>query len=372
MGLIALTGCDVHDGTQMHAAAVLLIEDGVCAGIVTQAPKGAEVRRMPAGILAPGLVDLQVNGGGGVMFNDAPTAQTLRRMIAAHRGLGTTAMLPTLITDTAAVTRAAIAAGVALPDLLGLHLEGPHLSVARKGAHEGSLIRPMTEDDLNHLCDAAQKLRNLMVTVAAETVSADQIARLTAAGVVVSLGHSNADFDTCAAAFAAGAGCTTHLFNAMSGFGHRAPGLVGATLDGAGAAGLIADGIHVHPAALRMAVRTKVRGALFLVSDAMAVAGTDLTDFMLNGRQITRAGGQLTLADGTLAGADLSLPQAIAFMAEHGGVTRERAIAMATSAPAGVLRRPGTAGHLCPGQACEVVHLSPDLLQARLLDPFAL
>jgi N-acetylglucosamine-6-phosphate deacetylase len=368
MGLIALTGCDVHDGVQLHFGAVLLVHDGVCAGIVAQVPSGADARAMPPGFLAPGLVDLQVNGGGGVMLNDAPTTGTLRTMIAAHRSLGTSAMLPTLITDSPDVTRAAIAAGIAMPDLLGLHLEGPHLSVARKGAHAAALIRPMTEDDLAALCDAVQKLRNLMVTVAAETVTPDQIARLTAAGVIVSLGHSEADFDTCAIAFAAGARCTTHLFNAMSGLGHRAPGLVGATLDGAGAAGIIADGIHVHPAALRTALRAKVRGALFLVSDAMAVAGTDHTGFTLNGRRITRNGGQLTLADGTLAGADLSLPQAIAYMVAQGGVTPERAIAMATSTPASVLRSAGHAGRLVAGQVCDVVHMPPYLKTANILN----
>ena len=357
----------MHDGVKMHPSAVLLVSDGQCAGIVDVVPAGAQVRALPHGILAPGLVDLQVNGGGGVMFNDAPTPATLRTMITAHRSLGTSAMLPTLITDTPDVTHAAIAAGIAMPDLLGLHLEGPHLSVVRKGAHAAALIRTMTEDDLITLCVAAQKLRNLMVTVAAETVSPDQIARLTAAGVIVSLGHSNADFDTCAAAFAAGARCTTHLYNAMSGLGHRAPGLVGATLDGAGAAGLIADGIHVHPAALRAAVRAKVHGALFLVSDAMAVAGTDQNAFTLNGRHIKRQSGRLTLADGTLAGADLSLPQAIALMVNNGGVTPEVAIAMATSAPATVLRRPGHAGHLIAGQTCDVVHLSPDLKTANIL-----
>ena len=368
MGLIAFTGCDVHDGIALHAGAVLLVEDGAIAGIGAGVPVGAEVRRLPPGTLAPGLVDLQVNGGGGVMFNDAPSPAGLRTIIAAHRALGTTTLLPTLITDTPQVTRAALAAGIAVPGLAGLHLEGPHLSVARKGAHDAALIRPMTEEDLAALCDAARHLGTLMVTVAAETVTPDQIARLDGAGVVVSLGHSDADFETCATAFAAGARCTTHLFNAMSGLGHRAPGLVGATLDGAGAAGIIADGVHVHPAAIRAAVRAKARGALFLVSDAMAVAGTDLDAFTLNGRGVTRRDGVLRLADGTLAGADLSLPQAVAFMAEEGGVSREVAIAMATSDPASVLRRPGTAGRLVAGAVCDVVHLSADLRRAQVLD----
>ena len=368
MGLIALTGCDVHDGVVLHAGAVLLVEDGAIAGIVGQVPAGAKVRALPPGTLAPGLVDLQVNGGGGVMFNDAPTPEGLRAITAAHRRLGTTTLLPTLITDTPEVTRAALAVAIAMPGLAGLHLEGPHLAVARKGAHDAALIRAMDEDDLAALCAAAQHLGTLMVTVAAETVTPDQIARLDAAGVVVSLGHSNADFDSCVAAFAAGARCTTHLFNAMSGLGHRAPGLVGATLDGAGAAGIIADGVHVHSAAIRAAVRAKTRGALFLVSDAMAVAGTDLDRFTLNGRTVTRRDGVLTLADGTLAGADLNLPQAMAVMVDKVGVTREAAIAMATSAPARVLRRPGTAGRLVQGAICAVVHLSPDLRRAEVLD----
>lgn len=372
MGLIAFTGCDVHDGVTLHTGAVLLIEDGLCAGIVSDVPQGADVRAMPGGTLVPGLVDLQVNGGGGVMFNDAPDVATLRTIAAAHRRLGTTTLLPTLITDTPDVTRAALAAGIAVAGLAGLHLEGPHLSVARKGAHDARLIRAMTEDDLAALCNAARDLRNLMVTVAAETVTPDQIARLDAAGVIVSLGHSDADFGTCVAAFAAGARCTTHLFNAMSGLGHRAPGLVGATLDGTGAAGIIADGVHVHGAAVRAAVRAKARGALFLVSDAMAVAGTDLEQFALNGRTVRRQGGALTLADGTLAGADLSLPEAIAFMVEQGGVTREAAIAMATSAPAGVLRDPGHAGRLVAGHVCDLVHLAPDLRRAHVIDPTAL
>ncbi|MCF7702392.1 N-acetylglucosamine-6-phosphate deacetylase [Loktanella sp. M215] len=371
MTLTAYTGCDVHDGTQLHPDAVLLLEDGVCVGIGKAVPEGAAVVTLPGGTLCPGFIDLQVNGGGGVMFNDVASVETLRTMAAAHRGMGTTAMLPTLITDRREVSQAAIAAAVAaadtVPGIIGLHLEGPHLSLARKGAHDPALIRPLDNDDMAMLCAAAAQLPNLMLTVAAETVTTAQIAQLTAAGVIVSLGHSNAGYDTCQAAFAAGAGCTTHLFNAMSGLGHREPGLVGATLDGTGATGLIADGVHVHPAAIRAALQAKAAGTVFLVSDAMAPAGTDLDRFTLNGREIHRHDGRLTLADGTLAGADLSLPQAIGVMVNHVGITLERAIAMATAAPASVLRQAGSAGHLRVGAPCEVVHLAEDLTQAHSL-----
>ncbi|SHF62789.1 N-acetylglucosamine 6-phosphate deacetylase [Loktanella atrilutea] len=371
MNAIAYTGCDIHDGNRLHPGAVLVMEDDVCAGIESTVPPGARVVTLDGGTLCPGLVDLQVNGGGGVMFNDAPTVETLRTIAEAHRRMGTTALLPTLITDRRHMSRAAIAAAVEavgkVPGIIGLHLEGPHLSQARKGAHDASLIRPLDDDDMAMLCTAAAKLPKLMLTVAAETVTPAQIAQLSAAGVIVSLGHSDAGFEACRAAFAAGARCTTHLFNAMSGLGHREPGLVGATLDGAGAAGIIADGIHVHPTAIRAALHAKVAGSMFLVSDAMAPAGTDIDRFTLNGREILRRGGRLTLADGTLAGADLSLPQAIRVMVNEVGISREQAIVMATAAPAGVLRHKGSAGHLTVGARSEVVHLAPDLSTARPL-----
>ena len=373
MTLTAYTGARIHDGTRWRGEAALLVEDGICIGLTDDVPPAARVVTLDGGTLCPGFVDLQVNGGGGLMLNAAPTVDTLRTMARAHRAMGTVALLPTLITDRPEVSRAAIAAairGVAeVPGIIGLHLEGPHLSLARKGAHDSALIRPLDDADMAMLCDAAAQLPNLLLTVAAETVGPAQIAQLVAAGVIVSLGHSDAGYDDCRAAMAAGASCSTHLFNAMSGLGHREPGLVGATLDGTGAAGLIADGIHVHPAAIRAALRAKAEGAVFLVTDAMAPAGTDLKSFTLNDRVIHRAEGRLTLADGTLAGADLSLPQAIRVMVEEVGLSLEQTIAMATSAPAGVLRRPGPVGHLRIGQPCDPVHLSADLTQARpLLD----
>lgn len=356
----------VFDGTAMHPGAALLVEGGQVAGIVAASniPGGYGISKLGKGILAPGFVDLQVNGGGGVMLNDAPTVDTLATIAAAHAGLGTTALLPTLITDTPDQTRAAIEAAVSaiaagVPGIAGLHLEGPHLSVARKGAHDAALIREMQQDDLDLLLSAVRRLPSLMVTVAPETVTPDQIATLSGAGIVVSLGHSDADYDTCLRATKAGATCVTHLFNAMSQMGNRQPGLVGAALDQGGLnAGLIADGIHVHAASMGAALRAKQGpGQVFLVTDAMATAGADITGFTLNGRRIERRDGRLTLADGTLAGADLEMAGAIRVLVRDVGVPAKAALRMTASAPADVIGR-SDLGRLSPGLPANFLLLS--------------
>jgi len=306
--------------------------------------QGAAEIDLGGDILFAGYVDLQVNGGDGILFNSAPHCDGLRRMAKAHRRLGTTAFLPTLITDTPEVTRAAIAAtqdavAAQVDGIAGLHLEGPHLSAARKGAHSGGLIRPMTEQDMALYLDAAASLPCLKLTIAPENVTEDQVAQLARAGVILSLGHTDADYDTCLRYFKAGVRATTHLFNAMSQLNSRAPGLVGATLGtGSVSAGVIADGVHVHPQSLRAAWDAK-KGpcGLFLVTDAMAVAGSDITEFDLGGRRITRKNGVLTLADGTLAGADLDLTRAVQVMVENVGIPLIEALRAATSIPAALI-----------------------------------
>lgn len=369
MTLTALVGPDIFDGDTTHHGAALLIQGGRVEGIVHQArtPAAAKVQNIGPGLLAPGLVDLQVNGGGGVLLNDAPSAATMGQIAAAHARLGTTSILPTLITDTPSHSAAAIAAAVAavqqdVPGVAGLHLEGPHLSVVRKGAHEAALIRPMEETDLAQLVAAMRSLPALMMTLAVESVTPDQIARLTAAGVMVSLGHSNASYDQVQAAVRAGARSATHLFNAMSQMGNREPGLVGAVLDlGDLSAGVIADGFHVHPAALRAAFRAKRGpGALYLVSDAMATIGSDLQSFSLNGRTVYRADGRLTLADGTLAGADIDLLSGVRYAIGHLEQDCEEALARATRVPARLM---GLAdrGHLTPGARADILHLDDGL-----------
>ncbi len=356
-------GADVFDGTVLHRGASVVVEDGHVTHILPAgtAMPGALVH-LQGGILAPGFIDLQVNGGGGWQVDGRADAARIATLCDVHARLGTTGILPTLITDTPETTAAVIAAGVAAtgtPGFLGLHLEGPHLDPRRKGAHDPAQIRPMDDADLHRLLDAAAALPALMLTVAPEAVTDAQIGRLAAAGVVVSLGHSDCDAATATRAEAAGARCATHLFNAMSQMGNREPGLVGAVLAGSLAAGLIADGMHVAPATMRVALAARA-GGIFLVSDCMAVAGTDATELVLGGRRILRAAGRLTLEDGTLAGADLTLDRAVDVLVRKVGTLPERALAMATSVPASVMGLQATRGHLRAGRVADMVHLGAD------------
>lgn len=371
---LTFRGGRIFDGSHLHDGWALQVENGVVTtlGRDDRVLSVGEEIDLSGDILAPAFVDLQVNGGGGVMFNDAPTAETLAKMAEAHAGLGTGTILPTLITDTPDHTRAAIEAvevavreGVA--GIAGLHLEGPHLSLARKGAHDPALIRPMTQEDLALLIDAAGRLPLLMMTLAPESVTRNQVSEMARAGILVSLGHTDTDYATCLAYQEAGATCVTHLFNAMRGLNSREPGVVGAALDCGGlSTGLIADGIHVHPASIRVAIAAKRGpGEIYLVTDAMAPAGTDMKTFELNGREIRRDSGQLTLADGTLAGADLDLTRAVKVLTEDVGVSLEWALHAATAVPARIAR--SQAGAMKPGAPASLVRIAADLTGCGLV-----
>jgi N-acetylglucosamine-6-phosphate deacetylase len=358
----AFTGATVFDGTTLRPDAVVVTDGEYVSDIAETVPKGAEEVQLLGGVLVPGLIDLQVNGGGGLMVDGQTDAAKLARICAIHAELGATGILPTLITDRPEAVERVIQAGIetiGTPGFLGLHLEGPHLDPRRKGAHDPALIRPMTAQDLDLLLHAARALPCLMVTLAPVAVTPDQIATLAAAGVIVSLGHSDCTHAEAMSAIGLGARCVTHLFNAMSQLGNREPGLVGATLVSTVAAGLIADGIHVAPEAIRIALAARPEG-IFLVSDCMAAAGTDQTELLLNGRRILRADGRLTLEDGTLAGADLTLPRALQVMVQTVGLPLEQALRMATATPARLIGR-NDLGHLRPGAEASLVHLDDRL-----------
>lgn len=364
--ITTLRAARIFDGHHWHDDAALQFRDGRVAGIIPAAD--APDAPMAPGWIVPGLVDLQVNGGGGTMLNDDPSPQGIAQICAAHAAFGTTATMVTLITDRPQVTRAAIKAGQVgsgQPGLLGLHLEGPHFDPRRKGTHDPALIRPMQDDDLAVLVDAARALPHLICTLAPEAVTTDQIAVLAQAGAVVSLGHSDCSFADAQAGFDAGARMVTHLFNAMSPLTHRAPGLVGAALDdGRIWAGLIADGFHADNAALRIALRAKAGpGRMFLVSDAMSTIGTDLPGFLLNGRQIFRKDGRLTLADGTLAGADIALIDALRHVHLQLGLPLEDALQLATLFPAQAIGADDI-GHLHPGARADFAVLTPEITAA--------
>jgi N-acetylglucosamine-6-phosphate deacetylase len=342
MTRIAYTGARIFDGEAWWDRHALVVADGRIEGIIAaDSPTDATRVPMNGGILAPGFIDLQVNGGGGALFNLTPDVPAIETICRAFARFGTTACLPTLITDTPEKNDLAIAAGIAaaeqlVPGFLGLHIEGPHLAVSRKGAHDGSLIRPMEEADLQRLVAGRKRLPNLLVTVAAETVRPEQIRRLHEAGIVVSIGHSDAPYPVVRAAIEAGATMVTHLFNAQSQLGNRDGGVVGTALDlGGVSAGLIADGIHVSPVSIGVALRAKRGpGQIFLVTDAMSPTGTDATSFVLTGQTVYRKDGALRLADGTLAGADLTMIQAVNYVHRTLGVPLEEALRMASLYPA--------------------------------------
>ncbi|TGQ74430.1 MAG: N-acetylglucosamine-6-phosphate deacetylase [Mesorhizobium sp.] len=366
----ALTGARIFDGDDWHEGHALVVRDGLVEAIVPAGAIASDIRIVETGggMLAPGFVDIQVNGGGGVMLNDHPDVASIETICRAHAPFGTTALLPTLITDTPEITAAAVAAGEAatlrkVPGFLGLHLEGPHLSIVRKGAHDPALIRPMTDKDEAMLIAARGKLPVLLTTIAPESVEAGRVTALARAGIIVSLGHSDTGYATAKDFAEAGANVATHLFNAMSQIGNREPGLAGAAIDiGALSAGLIADGIHVHPATIRIALDAKRGpGRIVLVTDAMATIGTDMTSFTLNGRTIYRRDGSLRLADGTLAGADLDMISAVRYMHRAVGLDLSEALRMASLYPAQAIGQAHRLGRFANGTAADIVALSDDL-----------
>jgi N-acetylglucosamine-6-phosphate deacetylase len=353
----------IFDGETLLHHHVLVIEGDRIADLLPRAQAPAPTDLLD-GILVPAFLDLQVNGGAGHQIGPDTDLTALRLVCDTHRRLGCAGILPTLITDTPETTARVIdiaikAKQTQIEGFLGLHLEGPHLDPRRKGAHAAHLIHPMQDSDMHRLCDAARQLPALMVTLAPEAATPAQIATLTRAGVIVSLGHSDCSFETATRAFKAGARAATHLFNAMSPLTSRAPGLTGAVLAGTAAASVIADGVHVHPASLRVALAARPKG-LFLVSDAMAFAGTELTEITLNNRRILRRDGRLTLEDGTLAGADLTLAGAIHTLITQADTPPAHALHMASSLPAQIIGRSADLGCLAPGRRAEIVRLTPE------------
>lgn len=312
-------------------------------------------------VLAPGFIDAQVNGGGGVLFNDAPTLETIRTIGAAHRRYGTTGFLPTLISDDLAVVREgiravddAIAAGV--PGVLGIHIEGPFLNVDRKGIHDPDKIIPL--DDEGFAAITGLKHGRTLVTLAPEQTTAAMVARLVDAGVIVAAGHTDGSFADVSAALAAGMTGFTHLFNAMSPLTSREPGAVGAALDSRDCwCGLIVDGKHVHPATMRLAMRAKGAERLMLVTDAMPSVGMTDKRFMLQGHSVEVVDGVCINDDGTLAGSDLDMAQAVRNAQDMVGVSRIDALHMASRNPARFLGLDASRGRIAPGWSADLVAL---------------
>ena len=364
----ALVGARLHTSEGLVPGRALLLADGTIRDIVAEdaVPATARATRLAGGTLAAGFIDLQVNGGGGVMFNDAPTAATIAAIGRAHRAFGTTGFLATFISGARAdMARAVAAVREAMdsgePGVLGIHFEGPHINPARRGAHDARAIRPVAEGDIDLL--ASLGVGRTLVTLAPECVTPADIAALAARGVIVAAGHSEADADTMDTAMAHGLTGVTHLFNAMGPLGHREPGAAGAALTRDRlACGIIADGVHVHWDVLRLAWRAKPRGTLFLVTDAMAPVGAPDAGVIRIGNETVRTvGGCLRLADGRLAGSLLNMGQAVRNCVMHAGIPLADALAMAAAYPADFLGLGESRGRLAPGLRADLVWLGDDL-----------
>jgi N-acetylglucosamine-6-phosphate deacetylase len=359
----ALIADHIFDGTIVQRDMAVVIDGDRVAALLPrqELPASMPARTLPQGAwLAPGFIDVQVNGGGDVLFNDTPTADGIRAIAAAHRRFGTTALLPTLISDTPEKTAAALAAAGELagrdPGILGIHLEGPFLSPEKPGVHALHHIRPPTADDEAMLTTARPGV--LVVTLAPECVPQGLIGRLAGAGVRVCLGHSVATYAETRAAIAEGLTGFTHLFNAMRPLANREGGPIAAALESPNVwFGMIVDGVHVDAAMLRLALRGAARA--MLVTDAMPPVGGTHSSFRLFGGQIVCDGGRCLRADGTLAGSILDMGTAVRNCVRLLGVPLELALRFASANPAGFLGVDHWLGHLAPGYRADMVAIDP-------------
>ena len=365
---LRFTGGAVVVGAEVWPGVALSIEGGriaamapLEAGAETGAGRGIDLN---GGWLMPGFIDTQVNGGGGVLFNDETSVEGIRAIAEAHARYGTTALLPTLISDgpdrvaaAMAASDAAIAAGV--PGVVGVHIEGPALNPARKGIHDPARFRSMDRELIDILVRPHRG--TVMVTLAPECASPQAIAELVAAGVRVSAGHSEATYDEAVAAFDAGLSGITHLFNAMPAMRQRDPGLAGAALDDPRPwCGLIVDGVHVAPAVLRVALRARPAERMMLVTDAMSSVGAKDKNFVLQGRAIAVRDGICFDADGTLAGSDLDMAGAVRRTVRELELAPARAAAMAATYPAAFLGQEDERGTIGAGLKADLVQLDAD------------
>ncbi len=354
--LQAIVNGQVFDGATLRAHRCVLIEGERILDVVDQGEMPAAVTDaydLEGGTLLPGFIDLQVNGGGGVLFTATPTVESLRTMGSAHRKTGTTGFLPTLITSDFEVMRQGIAAvsraiAKGVPGVLGIHLEGPFLNPLRRGVHDASKFRELDQAGFDIVTSLSSG--KTLITLAPELTTDAMIRRLVAAGVIVACGHSAASYTQARAALDAGASGFTHLYNAMTPLQSREPGMVGAALEDENSwFGIIADGHHSHPAAFRIAVSAKRTGGAILVTDAMPTVGSASKSFVLDGETITASEGRVVNAAGTLAGSDLDMLSAVNNAAAFAGLDWYEAVRMATLYPARALGLADELGAIRPG-----------------------
>ncbi|MCR6663890.1 MAG: N-acetylglucosamine-6-phosphate deacetylase [Luteimonas sp.] len=347
---------------------VVLVEDGRIVDVLDGGDRRAHAATrvdLEGGYLVPGFIDVQVNGGGGVLFNNTPTVDGIAAIARAHRRFGVTGLLPTLISDRIEVMRAAVAAASEAiaqhaPGVLGIHLEGPYLAPARKGTHDAAVFRVPDAGEI----ELATSLRGgpTLLTLAPEQVPVEAIRAFVERGAIVAAGHTAGNYDEIRAGLDAGIRGFTHLYNAMSPLQGREPGAVGAALEDEGSwCGIIVDGVHVHPASLRVALAAKPRGKLFLVTDAMPMVGADDPSFTLYGETITAVDGVVRNAAGALAGSALDMITAVRNCVHLLGLPLDEAARMASRYPAEFLGIDHQRGRIAPGHVADLALLDADL-----------
>ena len=368
MSRLALLNGRVLTDRGFEAGLAVLIEDGRIALVTTPQDalkQATHTHDLQGAMLLPGFIDCQVNGGGGVLFNNAPDVEALRTIGAAHRRFGTTGFLPTLISDDVDVMGKAIAAtrqaiSEKVPGVIGIHLEGPYIAPARKGTHDQAKFRV---PDANEIALATSLDTGVtVITLAPEQVPLDDIRALVARGAIVVAGHTAATYEEARAGIDAGIRGFTHLYNAMSPLTGREPGAVGAALEDTESwCGIIVDGVHVHPASLRVALAAKPSGKVFLVTDAMPPVGADDPSYELYGETITVHEGVVRNAAGALAGSALDMATAVRNTVTLLGVPLEEAARMASTYPAEFLGLGNHYGRIAPGFHADLVALDDEL-----------
>ena len=368
MSRLALVNGRVLTDRGFETGLAVLVEDGRIHAVVAQAqalPGSVQVHDLQGATLLPGYIDCQVNGGGGVLFNNAPDVDALRRIGAAHRRFGTTGFLPTLISDDVNVMEQAIAAtrraiSEKVPGVLGIHLEGPYIAPARKGTHDAGKFRVPDAAEM----DMATALDNgiTLITLAPECVGTDVVRALVERGALLCAGHTAASYAQARAGLDAGIRGFTHLFNAMSPLTGREPGTVGAALEDRDSwCGIIVDGHHVHPASLRVVLAAKPRGKVLLVTDAMPPVGADDPSYVLYGETITVRDGVVRNAAGSLAGSALDMATAVRNTVQWLGLPLEEAARLASTYPAEFLGIGDRCGRIAPGYQADLVALDEQL-----------
>ncbi|NOI00309.1 N-acetylglucosamine-6-phosphate deacetylase [Vibrio kanaloae] len=363
--MYALSNCKIYTGSDVLTDHAVVIENELIKKVcpISEMPEGIEIRDLNGANLSPGFIDLQLNGCGGVMLNDEITADTMQIMHKANLQSGCTSFLPTLITSSDEDMRAVITAAREYHNQyqnqsLGLHLEGPYLNVAKKGIHNVDHIRKSDSDMIELICENSDLVAK--VTLAPELNDPEHIERLHKAGVVVSIGHTNATYAEARQGFESGITFATHLFNAMTPMVGREPGVVGAIYDTPEVyAGIIADGFHVDYANIRIA--HKIKGEkLVLVTDATAPAGANMEYFIFVGKKVYYRDGKCVDENGTLGGSALTMIEAVQNTVEHAGIALDEALRMATLYPATAIGVESKLGRIKKGMVANLAVFDRD------------